>query len=189
MASSEELQAIIEQQQAELKAILEQYAGPEAGAQAQRQGQAAPGVYSVAIRLPSFWTSSPELWFAQTEANFDNRNPKITTDGSKYNHVLQALSQDVLDEVEHAVTTIGPDRYENLKRALIKSYGKSVAKKSAELLTMIARPGNLGDRKPTNLMMKIRKLSGSSYETVESCLLYTSPSPRDLSTSRMPSSA
>ena len=26
-------------------------------------------------------------------------------------------------------------------------------------------------------------------ETIESCLLYTSPSPRDLSTSRMPSSA
>ena len=28
-----------------------------------------------------------------------------------------------------------------------------------------------------------------SNETVKSCLLYTSPSPRDLSTSRMPSSA
>ena len=27
------------------------------------------------------------------------------------------------------------------------------------------------------------------YESVRSCLLYTSPSPRDLSTSRMPSSA
>ena len=29
----------------------------------------------------------------------------------------------------------------------------------------------------------------NSANTVESCLLYTSPSPRDLSTSRMPSSA
>ena len=29
----------------------------------------------------------------------------------------------------------------------------------------------------------------NKYEIVEGCLLYTSPSPRDLSTSRMPSSA
>ena len=161
MASTEELQATMEQQQAELKAIIEQYAS--AGA----QPQAAPGVDSVAIRLPNFWTTSPELWFAQTEASFDNRSPKITTDGSKYNHVLQALPQDVLDEVELAVSTVGANRYETLKTALIKSYGKSTAKKSAELLAMIARPGNLGDRKPTNLMMKIRKLSGSSYDAVE----------------------
>ena len=167
MASTEELQAIMEQQQAELKAIIEQYAAACAGARPHGQGQAAPGVDSVAIRLPTFWTTSPELWFAQTEASFDNRSPKITTDGSKYNHVLQALPQDVLDEVEHAVSTVGADRYETLKTALIKSYGKSTAKKSAELLAMIARPGNLGDRKPTNLMMKIRKLSGSSYEAVE----------------------
>ena len=31
--------------------------------------------------------------------------------------------------------------------------------------------------------------TGSGDETVTTCLLYTSPSPRDLSTSRMPSSA
>ena len=33
------------------------------------------------------------------------------------------------------------------------------------------------------------KKSGQDPEEVYSCLLYTSPSPRDLSTSRMPSSA
>ena len=32
-------------------------------------------------------------------------------------------------------------------------------------------------------------LGESKLELIESCLLYTSPSPRDLSTSRMPSSA
>ena len=30
---------------------------------------------------------------------------------------------------------------------------------------------------------------GENWETIIACLLYTSPSPRDLSTSRMPSSA
>ena len=37
-----------------------------------------------------------------------------------------------------------------------------------------------------------RKLTGNNYHVYlnpERCLLYTSPSPRDLSTSRMPSSA
>ena len=33
------------------------------------------------------------------------------------------------------------------------------------------------------------KLNVAGYDINESCLLYTSPSPRDLSTSRMPSSA
>ena len=36
---------------------------------------------------------------------------------------------------------------------------------------------------------KTTKVRGGEIHWVESCLLYTSPSPRDLSTSRMPSSA
>ena len=37
--------------------------------------------------------------------------------------------------------------------------------------------------------VSIKKLGGVTEENVKNCLLYTSPSPRDLSTSRMPSSA
>ena len=36
---------------------------------------------------------------------------------------------------------------------------------------------------------KIYKLDGVEYVILESCLLYTSPSPRDRTRSRMPSSA
>ena len=39
------------------------------------------------------------------------------------------------------------------------------------------------------LELKIRKVRGADNKTIYTCLLYTSPSPRDLSTSRMPSSA
>ena len=46
-------------------------------------------------------------------------------------------------------------------------YGKSAATKNAELLEMSARPNSLGDRKPSTLMMKIRKLSGRSYDAME----------------------
>ena len=35
----------------------------------------------------------------------------------------------------------------------------------------------------------VEMIPGERFEIIDSCLLYTSPSPRDLSTSRMPSSA
>ena len=37
--------------------------------------------------------------------------------------------------------------------------------------------------------INVTNLNGNDDEEVNNCLLYTSPSPRDLSTSRMPSSA
>ena len=47
---------------------------------------------AVAIKLPTFWTSQPRVWFAQAEAQFVIR--KITADDTKYYHVLSALDQD-----------------------------------------------------------------------------------------------
>ena len=57
------------------------------------------------------------------------------------------------------------------------------------------RDSQLGDKKVNNISNYIRKGKlWQAFETKEKCvllicLLYTSPSPRDLSTSRMPSSA
>ena len=48
------------------------------------------------------------------------------------------------------------------------------------------------DEQSLDFQISERKVGGSSYDefgTPLTCLLYTSPSPRDLSTSRMPSSA
>ena len=45
------------------------------------------------------------------------------------------------------------------------------------------------DGKSTNLKMAISKAYKCNFDKIVCCLLYTSPSPRDLSTSRMPSSA
>ena len=138
---------MVEQQKQDFELLRGQYeaqlqaAQPQAGAAVE-----APEVGSVAVRLPTFWMASPELWFAQVEANFDNRNPKITTDMSKYNHVLQALSEEVLNECEHAISSHGTDRYPTLKKALLKAYGKSTAKKSAQLLEMAAKPGSMSGR-------------------------------------------
>ena len=61
----------------------------------------------------------------------------------------------------------GQDRYPALKAALIKVYGKTKATKNSELLEMAARPGGMGDLRPTNIMMKITNLSGSSHDALE----------------------
>ena len=131
------------------------------------QDVAPASVDSVAIRLPNFWMAEPEIWFMQVEANFENRHPKITVDYTKFTHVLQALPQEVLSDCQHALLAGGDDRYGTLKAALIKAYGKSRAKKNAELLALNSKSGMLGDRKPSTFLMKIRKLSDSSYEAME----------------------
>ena len=145
------------------------------------------------MRLPTFWSAAPELWFAQAEASFKTWNPKITSDQTKYHYLLQALPQDVLMEFEQAVTDNGPERYVGLKWALIKVFDKSIATKNAEPLELSAAPGTLSNKKPSAIMMKIRNLSRSDYAAMEramflnqltvavhtACLLYTSPSPRD----------
>ena len=56
--------------------------------------------------------------------------------------------------------------------------------KIEELKKIIPEPENLHEE-----IAILEKQSKKETERIYSCLLYTSPSPRDLSTSRMPSSA
>ena len=92
--STEEFKSFVEQQQAELQAMRDQYQSKLAAAWAQlqqaqaqvqvqvqghqHQAEALLEVSSLAVRLPNFWSGALELWFAQVEANFDSRSPKIT---------------------------------------------------------------------------------------------------------------
>ena len=44
---------------------------------------------AVTLKLPTFWTTCPLAWFAQTEAQFSLRN--ISSDDTKYYYVVAAL--------------------------------------------------------------------------------------------------
>ena len=46
---------------------------------------------AVALKLPTFWTSQPEVWLAQAEAQFALRG--ITADQTKYYYIIAALDQ------------------------------------------------------------------------------------------------
>ena len=48
---------------------------------------------TLSVKLPSFWTDSPEVWFLQAEEQFENKG--ITVLRTKFTHCVAALPQDV----------------------------------------------------------------------------------------------
>ncbi len=74
---------------------------------------------SVTIKIPPFWPSDPELWFAQVEAQFAIK--QITVQNTKYSHVVAALSPEAATEVRDLI--LNPPEtnlYDVLKKSLIE---------------------------------------------------------------------
>ena len=113
-----------------------------------------PNISAVSLKLPEFWTTSPEVWFARVEAQFGTKN--ISTDQTKYDYVVSALDVKTAEEVQDVLVN-PPDanKYSVLKRALLKAFGKSQAQRDYELLNL----NGLGDRRPTALLRKINALN------------------------------
>lgn len=128
-------------------------------------------VSAVALKLPTFWTSRPEIWFTQVEAQFATR--QITSDETKFNYVVAALDNTTAAEVEsllhHPPST---DRYQALKSALIGAFGKTHDQRDAELLTL----SGLGDRKPTGLLRYMRSLNADPQTLMRALFLHQLPS-------------
>ena len=133
------------------------------------EAQDETGVGSLSIKLPTFWTSAPDMWFYQIEAVFNNRQPKITKDATRFNHAVAALPQDVLLEIRHIMELPETDtgRFLKLKESLTEMLGKDDEEKRAELLQFCFCTDGLGDRKPINLLMHIRHMAGASYDALE----------------------
>jgi hypothetical protein len=110
-------------------------------------------VHAVAIKLPTFWTSQPSIWFIQAEAQFNIR--KVTEDSTKYYYVVSALDQTtasrIMDVLQHP-----PDEglYDNLKKRLLETFGQTRRDRASKLLHL----NGLGDRKPSELMDEILSL-------------------------------
>ena len=54
-------------------------------------------VSAVSVKLPPFWPTDPQLWFAQVEAQFRTRS--ITREETKFWHVVGTLEQTYANEV------------------------------------------------------------------------------------------
>lgn len=117
------------------------------------KGNANTIIERVAMKVPPFWEDSPEIWFAQIEAQFTNA--EITTDQTKFNTVVGAIESKILTQVADAVLKPpAENKYDNLKQKILEAFSESEHKKMSKLLDNIA----LGDQKPSSLLNEMRRL-------------------------------
>ena len=107
------------------------------------------------VKLPPFWASDPQIWFAQVEAQFTTR--RIVAQRSKFAHVVSALQPEIAQEVRDLLLAPPAERpYDVLKEQLIRRTSESEQRRLQQLLT----EEELGDRKPSQLLRKMRQLLG-----------------------------
>ena len=67
-----------------------------------------------AIKLPTFWTNQPEVWFFQAEAQFHLK--KITDNTTKFYHVVAALDMEISKKIYDILSSPpSQNKYQALK--------------------------------------------------------------------------
>ena len=59
-----------------------------------------PIISTVTPKLPDYYTQNPKLWFTRVESEFATCSPVITTERTKFCHVVKALDQATALRVE-----------------------------------------------------------------------------------------
>lgn len=130
---------------------------------------------NVQVRLPPFWPKNPAVWFTQVEALFDLR--RITAQRTKYLHVVSTLPSEVADEFDDVLNLPHATRpYDHFKTIVLTR--KTVSERSR--LQQLLNAEELGDRRPSQLLHRMRQLLGDSMQESESPLL------RELFLQRLP---
>ncbi len=113
-------------------------------------------MYAIALKLPDFWPSDPELWFAQVEALFEAQN--ITQEKTKFAHVVRVLPARYASEVRDIILRPPEEPYKAIKDELQKRVCMSRRQQLQQLLHL----EDLGDRKPSQLLRHMLKLRGGT---------------------------
>lgn len=125
--------------------------------------------------LPPFWTRNPRTWFTQVEARF--RLHRITSQETKYNSVVTSLPGSIADELADILDAPHPEApYDHLKAAIIQRKSESERSRLQQLLNT----EELGDRRPSQLLHRMRQLLGDHGQDLNNPLL------RELFLQRLP---
>ena len=74
----------------------------------------------VSIKLPTFWTDSPKVWFLQAKSQFAIK--RVTTSLTKFHHYVAALPQDVATRLIDLIRDPTADPYTTLRASLVQIY-------------------------------------------------------------------
>ena len=110
---------------------------------------------AVALKLPTFWSHQPQIWFVQAEAQFILRN--ITDDTTKYYYLVAALDQNTASRITDLLARPpAENKYASLKKRLLATFDLGKRERASKLLHV--QP--IGDQKPSELMDSMLTLLG-----------------------------
>ncbi|XP_043263119.1 uncharacterized protein LOC122403585 [Colletes gigas] len=119
-------------------------------------GSDALTVNRVAVKIPEFSPTDPELWFAMVENSLDASG--VTTEATKFGYVLGALKPEYAAEVRDIILAPPAQPFTKLKAELIKRMGSSQEQKTRRLL----EHEEIGDGKPSQFLRHLRSLGGTT---------------------------
>lgn len=129
---------------------------------------------TVQIKLTTFDTTDPELWFAETERDFASSN--LTSESEKFKLMSKMLDSQVKSELRDIrFNPPHENQFTTFKMEILKRMCSSQEEKTRMLL----ESQDIGDRKPSQFLRHLRSLAG---KTVSDAVI------RTLWSSRLPAS-
>ena len=108
---------------------------------------------TVSLKLPPFWASEPQIWFAQGEAQFALL--KIFADDTKDLYVFSALDQAITSRLNDSISNPQEDdKYDTLRARLVETFNL-IELEWAALLLHFQPLGNTKSSTLTNEMLAL----------------------------------
>jgi len=121
---------------------------------------------AASFRAPAFSSHDPSLWFTILEVNFQANN--ITSGLQQFSHACTLLPPDVLSQVSDTIAKASSSTtpYKDLKKAVLARLESSVATRLQELLSK----EELGNEKPSDLLLRMKRLLGDKFDSFDRTL-------------------